>query len=170
MREFALQVTRTIKQTRPILVGHQFSTIFEPWQFGVSLEQNEASDFCSGDFYGGATEFSLVCKAYDGLTRTRPFEFMTSRTIGLGDFETTKPFGQLLLESSIPAVHSGACLFIDAFKSNGRLNPHAYEFLSQINFQHDAYEQYLGGDPACNSVQGSTAKMAIMASVVTWNL
>lgn len=146
MCEFALQVTQTIKQARPILVAHQFSTIFEPWQFGVSIEQNEASDFCSGDFYGGATEFSLVCKAYDSLTRTRPFEFMTSRTIGLGDFETTRPFGQTLLESSIPAVHSGACLFIDAIKPNGRLNPHAYEFLSQINFQHDSYEPYLGGD------------------------
>jgi hypothetical protein len=146
MREFALQTTQAVKQTRPILVFHQFSTIFDPWQFGVSLEQNEASDFCSGDFYGGAGEFSLVCKAYDGLTRTRPFEFMTSRTIGLGDFETTKPFGQMLLESSIPAVHSGACLFIDAVKPNGRLNPHAYEFLSQIHSQHDSYEQYLGGD------------------------
>lgn len=146
MREFAMEVTQAIKQTRPILVAHQFSTIFDPWQFGVSLEQNEASDFCSGDFYGGATEFSLVCKAYDGLTRTRPFEFMTSRTIGLGDFETTKPFEQLLLESSIPAFHSGACLFIDAIKPNGRLNSQAYEFLSQVNFQHDAYEPYLGGD------------------------
>jgi hypothetical protein len=146
MREFATEVTQTIKQIRPVLVGHQFSTIFEPWQFGVSLEQNDASDFCSGDFYGGATEFSLVCKAYDGLTRVRPFEFMTSRTIGLGDFETTKPFEQLLLESSIPAAHSGACLFIDAIKPNGRLNSHAYELLSQVNLQHDPYEQYLGGD------------------------
>ncbi|MGD0733473.1 MAG: alpha-L-fucosidase [Terracidiphilus sp.] len=146
MREFALDVTQAIKQTRPILVAHQFSTIFDPWQFGVSLEQNEASDFCSGDFYGGATEYSLVCKAYDGLTRTRPFEFMTSRTVGLGDFETTNPFGQLLLESLIPTAHSGACLFIDAIKPNGRLNSQAYEYLSQVNFQHDAYEQYLGGD------------------------
>jgi len=145
MREFALESTQTVKQARPIQVFHQFSTVFEPWQFGVSLEQNEASDFCSGDFYGGANEFSLVCKAYDGLTRMQPFEFMTSRTIGLGDFETTKPFEQLLLESSIPAAHSGACLFIDAVKPNGRLNPHAYELLSQINVQHDPYEQFLGG-------------------------
>jgi hypothetical protein len=146
MREFASEVTQTIKQTRPIQVYHQFSTIFAPWQFGVSIEQNEASDLCGGDFYGGATQFSLVCKAYDGLTRTRPFEFMTSRTIGLGDFETTKPFGQMMLESSVPAIHSAACLLIDAFKPNGKLNPHAYEYLSQINAQHDPYEQYLGGD------------------------
>lgn len=146
MREFALEVTQTIKQTRPILVAHQFSTIFEPWQFGVSLEQNDASDFCSGDFYGGATQFSLVCKAYEGMTRVEPYEFMTSRTIGLGDFETTKPFRQLLLESSVPAVNSGACLFIDAFKPLGRLNPLAYQYLSQVNARHDPYEPFLGGD------------------------
>lgn len=146
MREFALESTRAIKQMRQIQVFHQFSDIFDPWQYGISLEQNEASDFCSGDFYGGANEFSLVCKAYHGLTRAQPFEFMTSRTIGLGDFETTKPFGQLLLESSIPAVHSGACLFIDAFKPNGTVNTHAYECLSQIHAQHDAYEQFLGGE------------------------
>jgi hypothetical protein len=36
MREFALIVTQTIKQTRPILVYHQFSTIFHPWVAGVS--------------------------------------------------------------------------------------------------------------------------------------
>jgi hypothetical protein len=174
MREFAHETTQVIKQTRSTtLVFHQFSTIFDPWQYGVSLEQNDASDFCSGDFYGGAHEFSLVCKAYHGLTRMQPFEFMTSRTIGLGDFETTKSFGQALLESSIPAVHSGACLFIDAVKPNGTLNTHAYEFLSQIHAQHDPYEQFLGGelladvavyfdkeslyDPAVNKVPAAVA-------------
>lgn len=174
MHEFSLRATQAIKQVRPTtLVCHQFSTVFEPWQFGISLEQNDASDICSGDFYGGATEFSLVCKAYDSLTRTRPFEFMTSRTIGLGDFETTKPFGQLFLESSIPAAHSGACLFIDAIKPNGKLNTHAYELLSQVHAQHDAYEPFLGGelqgdvavyydkesmyDPLVNKVPAATA-------------
>ncbi len=146
MREFALEATQTIKQVRSIQVFHQFSTVFEPWQFGVSLEQNEASDFCSGDFYGGANEFSLVCKAYHGLTRMQPFEFMTSRTIGLGDFETTKPFGQMLIESTIPALHSGAGLFIDAFKPNGTVNKYAYQYLSQIHAWHDPYEPFLGGE------------------------
>jgi hypothetical protein len=146
MREFAMQVTQTIKQTRPIPVYHQFSTVFHPWVSGVSIEQNDASDSCSGDFYGGATQFSLVCKTYYGLTRSRPFEFMTSRTIGLGDFETTKPFEQLLLETMVPTVHSAACLQIDAIKPQGTLDIHAYEFMSQINAQHDLYEPFLGGE------------------------
>jgi hypothetical protein len=146
MRDFTMQATQTIKKTRPIHVFHQFSTVFAPWNFGVSLEQNDASDFCSGDFYGGATQFSLICKTFLGLTRSRPFEFMTSRTIGLGDFETTKPFDQLLVESMVPTIHSSACLLIDAIKPNGKLNLHAYEFISQINANHDPYEPFLGGE------------------------
>jgi len=146
MREFALSVTRAVKQTRPIQVYHQFGTFFAPWTVAVSLEQNEASDFAAGDFYGGAAQFSLVCKAYLSLTRTRPFEFMTSRTMNLNDFETTKPFEQLALESMIPMIHSSACLLIDAIKPTGTLNHRAYEYLSQINALHDAYEPFLGGD------------------------
>lgn len=91
-------------------------------------------------------QFSLVCKAYLGLTRTRPFEFMTSRTLNLNDFETTKPFQQLALESMIPMIHSSACLLIDVIKPTGTLNPEAYEYLSQINALHDPYEPFLGGE------------------------
>ena len=31
LREFALSVTQTVKQTRPIPVYHQFGTVFAPW-------------------------------------------------------------------------------------------------------------------------------------------
>jgi hypothetical protein len=146
MREFTLSVTEAVKQIRPIPAYHQFGTIFSPWNVAVSLEQNEASDFAAGDFYGGAAQFSLVCKAYLGVTRHRPFEFMTSRTLNLNDFETTKPFEQLALESLIPTIHSSACLLIDAIKPTGELNHRAYEYLSQINAMHDAYEPFLGGE------------------------
>jgi hypothetical protein len=146
MREFAIFVTQAVKQVRPIQVYHQFGTFFAPWTVAVSLEQNEASDFAAGDFYGGAAQFSIVCKAYLSLTRKRPFEFMTSRTLNLNDFETTKPFEQLALESMIPMIHSSACLLIDAIKPTGTLNPRAYEYLSQVNALRDAYEPFLGGE------------------------
>ena len=145
MREFTLSVTQAVKQTRPIQVYQQFGTFFAPWPVAVSLEQNEASDFAAGDFYGGAAQFSIVCKAYQSLTRQRPFEFQTSRTMNLNDFETTKPFEQLALESLIPTVHSSACMLIDAIKPTGTLNHRAYEYLSQINALHDSFEQLLGG-------------------------
>jgi len=146
MLEFAKTVTQTIKQTRPISVYHQFGTVFYSWQGAVSLEQNDASDFASGDFYGGAAQFSLVCKTYWGLTHTRPFEFMTSRTRDLNDFESTKPVEAILVESLVPTIHSSACLLIDAVKPDGTLNHLAYEYLGQVNAQHDPYEPFLGGE------------------------
>jgi hypothetical protein len=146
MLEFAKTVTQTIKQTRPVSVYHQFGTAFAAWPAGVSLEQNDASDWCLGDFYGGAAQFSLVCKSYWGMTRTRPFEFATSRTLDLHDFETTKPLESMLLESLVPTIHSSACLLIDAIKPDGSLNHRAYEYLSQVNAQHDPYEPFLGGE------------------------
>jgi hypothetical protein len=146
MREFALATTAAAKQTRPVQVYHQFGTFFAPWGVAVSLEQNEASDFAAGDFYGGAAQFSIVCKAFQSLTRNRPFDFQTSRTLNLTDFETTKPFEQMALESLIPTIHSSACMTIDAIKPNGELNHRAYEYLSQINALHDGFEPFLGGE------------------------
>ena len=64
MREFALSVTQAVKQIRPIQVYHQFGTFFGPGRVGVSLEQNDASDFSAGDFYGGAAQFSLFARLF----------------------------------------------------------------------------------------------------------
>ena len=146
MREFCLAVTKTIKDTRNISVYQQFATAFGNWQKGVSLEQNDASDFCGGDFYGGAAQFSLVCKTYLSLSKSPRFEFMTTRTFTSHDFESTKPIEQMFLESSIPTLHSAACLLIDSIKPSGRLNPSVYEYFSQVNARHDGYEPFLGGE------------------------
>ncbi len=146
MLEFAKEVTRVIKSTRPISVYHQFGTTFATWKHAVSLEQREASDFCSGDFYGGAAQFSLVCKTYYGLTPNRPFEFMTSRCTSLNDFETIKPYEIMLTDAMIPTIHSGAYLLIDAIKPNGTLNHSAYQLIGRVNAEHDRYEPFLGGE------------------------
>jgi hypothetical protein len=148
--EFASLVTKTIKNTRPITVSHQFATCFFDWSWGVPLQMREACDYLSGDFYGGPTEYSLVCKAFFGLSPTRPFEFMTSRTIGLGDFETTKTFDELLTSADVPKVHSAACLIIDAINPNGTLNHAAYDFLREVNTALAPSERFLGGELAAD--------------------
>jgi hypothetical protein len=144
--EFAILVTRTIKEVRPITVTHQYSTIFSNWTLGVPLELRDACDFVGGDFYGGPTQYSLVCKAYDGLTPRRPFEFCTSRTITLNDFETTKPFNELLISCCVATAHSAANLIIDSFNADGTLNPNVYNFLGKQNSQRAPYEPFLGGE------------------------
>ena len=97
-------------------------------------------------FTAGQPNFPWYARFTAGFTRTRPFEFMTSRTLDLHDFETTKPLETILIESLIPAIHSSACLLIDAIKPDGTLNHFAYEYLGQVNAQHDAYEPFLGGE------------------------
>jgi len=146
MLEFAKAVTQAIKETRPIQAYHQFGTAFSPWRYGVSLEQREASDFCAGDFGGELAKFSMICKTFYSLTMNRPFEFMTSRTDTLNDFETTKPEEELLIETLFPTIHSSASLIIDAIKPDGMLNQRAYDFMGLVNAQHDPYERFLGGD------------------------
>jgi hypothetical protein len=144
--EFADEFTKTAKSVRPIHVEHQFATVFHDWRAGVSLRiGTEASDSVGGDFYGGLTQFSLACKAFNGLNRVRPFEFMTSATNNITDFVTMKPLDELRAESLLPTIHSAALLTIDACNPDGTINHNVYELLGKINRERAPYEPFLGG-------------------------
>jgi len=144
--EFADEFTKAVKQVRPILVEHQFATIFSDWRSGVPLRMGtDACDSVGGDFYGGPGEFSLACKAFSALNRVRPFEFMTSRTNDLRDFVTIKPIDEWRTESFVPTIHSGAALTIDAINPDGTLNHEVYKYLATLNAERAPYEPYLGG-------------------------
>lgn len=174
--EFAILVTKTCKEIRPVTVNHQYSSVFANWKSAVPLELRDACDYIGGDFYGGPTQYSLVCKTFDGLTGMRPFEFHTTRTTSLHDFETTKSFNELLTSSSVATLHSAANLIIDSIKADGTLNPDVYKFLKQQNAKRSPYESFLGGemladiaiyydkksmyDPADNGLRVSAAKGA----------
>lgn len=146
--EFAKALYQTIKDTRPISVYQQASTVVLPWQLAVPMEFfREASDFSAGDFYGGATEYSLICKIFTSLSRTRPFELMISRQDpGLQQFASVKPYEVLLAQTFEPTIHSAAHRFIDAVKPDGILSRPAFEFIGKINEQEAPYESFLGGD------------------------
>ena len=144
--EFALLVTHTIKLVRPITVSHQCATMLGMWTMGVPLELRDACDFVSGDFYGGPTQYSLICKAYDGLTRAHPFEFWTSRTTDLHDFETTKPFNELLISCCVATIHSAAYIITDSLKPDGTLDPEVYKYLGPLNAKLAPYQPFLGGE------------------------
>ena len=144
--EFADEFTKAVKNIRPILVEHQFSTIFSDWRAGIPLRMGtEACDSVGGDFYGGPPQFSLACKAFNSLNRVRPFEFMTSRTNDLTDFVTIKPMDEWRIESFVPTIHSGAALTIDAINPDGTINHQVYEYLAKLNAERAPYEPFLGG-------------------------
>ena len=145
--EFAQTATQTVKQTRPgITVNHQYSTIFHNWTMGVPLELAHACDYVGGDFYGGPLQSSLACKVYHGLTRTKPFEFHTSRTRLYTDHVTVKPMEEIRTEAHVATLHSAALMLVDYINADGTLNPQVYEFLGKLSEQRAAYEPYLGGE------------------------
>ncbi len=144
--EFAQEFKKTVKSVRPITVEQQFGTVFSNWEAGVSLKLGtEACDYVGGDFYGGMGQFSLVCKAFNGLTQVHPFTFMTSRTSNLTDFVTIKPMAKLKAESFLPDMYSAAMLTIDAINYDGTIDSRVYDILGKINADKALYEPYLGG-------------------------
>jgi hypothetical protein len=145
--EFAYFATYIIKSVRPnTTVNHQYSPIFSSWKRGMPTDLSKACDYVGGDFYGGPSQLSLACKVFDGLSRIKPFEFHTSRTIGLGDFESIKPESEMKSSAAIATIHSAAKLFIDTLKPDGTLNENAYEYMAKANRFTIPYEPYLGGD------------------------
>jgi hypothetical protein len=145
--DFAKTCTAAVKKARPgITVNHQYSTIFHNWTLGVPLELAEACDYVGGDFYGGPIQHSLACKVYHGLTRSRPFEFHTSRTRIFTDHVTVKPMEEIRTEAYVATLHSAALMIVDYINADGTLNREAHEFLGRLSAQRAAVEPFLGGD------------------------
>ena len=144
--EFAHTVTSAVKQTRPITVNHQYSTVFHNWTLGTPLELAGACDYVGGDFYGGPIQHSLACKLYHGITPHQPFEFHTSRTRTFTDHVTVKPMEELRTEAFVATLHSAALMLVDYINADGTLNSQVYEFLGRLSGQRAAYEPFLGGE------------------------
>jgi len=146
LREFALDTTNAAKSVKPITVNHQFSTIFHNWTLGVPLQMTDACDYVGGDFYGGPAQHALACKVYDGITRSKPFEFHTSRTRLFTDHVTMKPMEEIRAEAFVSTLHHAALMLVDYINIDGALNPQVYAFLGRLSEQRAAYEPFLGGE------------------------
>ena len=145
--DLALANYRTIKQIRPITVCHQYSTFLSPWDWGVPLELNQASDYAAGDFYGGPAQYSLACKAFDSLTKTHPYEFMVGAPPEDEFISVSlKPKDELRLESLVPTLHSAPFMLIDEILPDGTLYKPFYEVFAKVNALLAQYEPFLGGE------------------------
>jgi len=146
LSEFAQLATQKAKSSKPgASVEHQFSTCVANWVFGVTQAIADASDYCGGDFYGGALQESFICKLYYNLTKNQPFEFMTSRCTNLADHTTTKPKELLEAQTFSTLANGGAFLFIDAIDPIGTMNQKVYETMGEIYEKAEAYEEHIGG-------------------------
>ncbi len=144
--ELVSEISANVKRVKPITVTHQCSTIFHNWTLASPLELSTVADFPSGDFYGGATQHSLACKVYHGLTRMRPFEFVTSRTRTFTDHVTNKPAAELRTECAVATMHSAALMLVDYINADGTLNPRVYEELASVSKERMSFEPFLGGE------------------------
>ena len=133
MAEFALEMSRHVKLVNPELsVTHQFSPVLHGWCLGQSAGIAEASDYASGDFYGGRLQQRFGVKAFAAFTKHRPYEFMTSRCVSLNDHTSTKSDDELFLHAATTLANGGAYFFIDAINPDGTLSEPFYSRLHKI--------------------------------------
>jgi hypothetical protein len=147
MSEFAEFITHTVREVTPgVTVEHQFSPASHSWRWGVTDGICKASDYAGGDFYGGASQQSFICKLYHSLTLNEPFEYMTSRCDPDLYFHTnTKSKEALELHTYLALAHNGAFLFIDAIDPDGIVQPELYQTMGEIFSESARYEKFLGG-------------------------
>ena len=144
--EFAAVITKKVRDVNPeMTVTHQFSTVMSDWRFGVPYTIADHSDYLSGDFYGDATQQSVVCKTFHNLSIKKPFEFLTSRCLDLTDHVTMKSLGRMETQAIVAPAHSSAFLFIDAINPDGTLNSGTYKYTRSIFDKLAPYETELGG-------------------------
>lgn len=133
LAEFAHEMTAHARNCRPgIAVTHQFSPVLHGWFLGQSSGIANASDYASGDFYGGVLQQRFGCKLFQAYSRRIPYEFMTSRCVNLHDHTSTKSDEELFLHAATTLANGGAYFFIDAINPDGTLSRPFYERLGRI--------------------------------------
>ncbi|MBR4220145.1 MAG: beta-galactosidase trimerization domain-containing protein, partial [Victivallales bacterium] len=142
LAEFAQELTDFVRKTKPgISVTHQFSPVLHGWYMGQTTAIAEASDYSSGDFYGGKLQHRFGAKVFDAFTSHRPFEFMTSRCVNLYDHTSTKSDDELFFSALTSLANGGAYFFIDAINPDGTLHELFYRRLQAINEKLRPYKE-----------------------------
>ena len=131
--EFAQQITDFIKSRKPQMsVTHQFSPVLLGWYLSQSPANARATDYTSGDFYGGKHQQRLATKVLAAFSAETPFEYMTSRCVNLNDHASTKSEAELICAGATTLANGGACCLIDAINPDGTLLPGVYARLGRV--------------------------------------
>ncbi len=142
MTAFAERLSAFVRKQRPdVTVTHQFSPVLHGWHLGQSSGIAGASDYASGDFYGGVLQQRLGVKVFDAYSTRKPFEFMTSRCETLYDHTSTKSDDDLFLHALTTLANGGAYFFIDAINPDGTLEKTFYDRLAAISSKLKPFEK-----------------------------
>lgn len=108
---------------------------------------NEWCDYAGGDLYGGLLEQSFACKFYKNISKTPPFEYMTSRCDpDLTRHTITKSDDKLTVATMIACAHHGAMLLIDAIDPVGTIDKRISDKIGRVFSVEAPYEPYLMGE------------------------
>ncbi|MFH1904988.1 MAG: alpha-amylase family protein [bacterium] len=133
MAEFAKELTSHIKAQKPeITVVHQFSPVLHGWFLGQNSCITDASDYSSGDFYGGTIQQRFGTKVLAAYSQNIPYEYMTSRCVTLRDHTSMKSEEELFCHAASTLANGGAFFFIDAINPDGTLCNDVYERLGSV--------------------------------------
>ena len=143
--DYAEKIRAAAKEADPdITVAIQCAEVRNPLQSGVNdFRFFEATDYMSGDFYETRHGVNLLSRILYKMTKELPFEFMTSRCVGLSSHTMNKDLNELILQAYAAMMYKGAFLFIDAIDPDGGMNASLYEDISVIGQRIEKYAPYI---------------------------
>lgn len=149
MGEFTKFSADCVKNINPkVTIEHNLSLMANPWVEAASELVADVCDYAGGDLYGGYLQQSFMCKYYRNISRTLPFEFITSRCDPSLEFHTTtKSEEELLLHTMIAMFHDGAISICDGMNPDGTMADAVYKGTIKNVFSESAkYDEYVEGE------------------------
>lgn len=149
MGEFAHFTAECIKNIQPsVTIEQNLSVMVSSWVYGSSEWIADTCDYAGGDLYGGFLEESFISKYYRNISKTLPFEFITSRCDpSLSYHTTTKSEEELLLYTMISLFHNGALSICDGMNPDGTIAESVYRTVIKNVFKEsEKYSKYVGGE------------------------
>lgn len=149
IQEFMQVNTDAIKKVNPnISVEHNMAGIGLSWINGNTENNMICSDYAGGDYYGGYSEQSFMCKYYNNVTENKPFCYITSRCDNNLYFHTvSRTMEDLLIHSVTALVHNGAFSICDAMNPDGTITENMYYgAIRQVFSKTKPLEKYVSGN------------------------
>lgn len=128
--EFHGFVTNSIRAAgTDMSVYHNFATGPGHWLRGLPFSVTRHSDFLGGDLYGDSVEQLLVMKLMNGLSRSRPVEFMTFATTTAFEHVRLKSEDRLRSQVLAATAEATAFMYIEAIDPVGAASDRHYDLV-----------------------------------------
>ena len=147
--EFMRSNTKAIKDVNPnITIEHNMAAIGLDWMQGNTEANFSASDYASGDYYGGYLEQTFMCKYYNNMTENKPFCYITSKCDNTLFYHTVSRSNEDLLIHNLNAlVHGGAFAICDAINPDGTITNSVYQNnIKKVFETTKSVEKYVSGN------------------------